>query len=303
MARRRRAAAHRRGARPARPRARCYAEARGARPRRARRGPRRATSSSARSRSSTPTSSGSTTATSPTSRVDVERTFELLADVPAGKTVVSESGFHSREQLDELERVGVDAVLVGESLMRAPDPEAACRALTGGDFEADTTSDADARSWPLLLARSLGGAVGAGVVLAARRRRRRRRDAHRRPAGAARAARRDGDDGGADAGRDLRARRARRRVHHAPRSCSRRSRRSTSCPQQQRGESTGTGFVIDDDGNILTNAHVVENADARAASGSPTSKIVDGARSAGRDRSTDLALLKVDPEGPRAASR
>ena len=63
--------------------------------------------------------------------VHVERTYELLADVPAGKTVVSESGFHAREQLDELERVGVDAVLVGESLMRAPDPEAALRALTG----------------------------------------------------------------------------------------------------------------------------------------------------------------------------
>ena len=57
--------------------------------------------------------------------VDVQRTFELLSDVPAGKTVVSESGFHAREQLDELERVGVDAVLVGETLMRAPDPEAA----------------------------------------------------------------------------------------------------------------------------------------------------------------------------------
>ena len=70
--------------------------------------------------------------------VDVDRTFELLSDVPAGKTVVSESGFHSREQLDELERVGVDAVLVGETLMRARDPEAACRALTGLDFERDT---------------------------------------------------------------------------------------------------------------------------------------------------------------------
>jgi indole-3-glycerol phosphate synthase len=63
--------------------------------------------------------------------VDLQRTFELLADVPAGKTVVSESGIGKRDQLDELERVGVDAVLVGESLMRAPDPEAACRALTG----------------------------------------------------------------------------------------------------------------------------------------------------------------------------
>jgi indole-3-glycerol phosphate synthase len=63
--------------------------------------------------------------------VNVERTFELLTDVPAGKTVVSESGIHAREQLDELERVGVDAVLIGETLMRSPDPEAACRALAG----------------------------------------------------------------------------------------------------------------------------------------------------------------------------
>jgi indole-3-glycerol phosphate synthase len=62
--------------------------------------------------------------------VDIERTFDLLADVPAGKVVVSESGIHSREQIDELEQVGVDAVLIGEALMRAPDPEAAVRQLT-----------------------------------------------------------------------------------------------------------------------------------------------------------------------------
>ncbi len=70
--------------------------------------------------------------------VDVERTFSLLSDVPAGKTVVSESGFRSREELEALEQVGVDAVLVGESLMRAPDVEAACLELAGGgdyDFE------------------------------------------------------------------------------------------------------------------------------------------------------------------------
>jgi indole-3-glycerol phosphate synthase len=63
--------------------------------------------------------------------VDVQRTYELLSDVPTGKVVVSESGFNAREQLDELDRVGVDAVLVGESLMRAPDLEGACRALSG----------------------------------------------------------------------------------------------------------------------------------------------------------------------------
>jgi indole-3-glycerol phosphate synthase len=64
--------------------------------------------------------------------IDIERTYELLSDVPAGKTVVSESGFSTREQLDDLERVGVDAVLIGETLMRADDVEEACRRLTGG---------------------------------------------------------------------------------------------------------------------------------------------------------------------------
>jgi len=62
--------------------------------------------------------------------VDLRRTFELLADVPAGKTVVSESGIADRAEVEELEAVGVDAVLVGETLMRAPDPEAAVRELT-----------------------------------------------------------------------------------------------------------------------------------------------------------------------------
>jgi indole-3-glycerol phosphate synthase len=61
--------------------------------------------------------------------VDLARTFDLLPDVPAGKTVVSESGIATREQVEELERVGVDAVLIGETLMRAHDPEQACRDL------------------------------------------------------------------------------------------------------------------------------------------------------------------------------
>ncbi|HKG17133.1 MAG TPA: indole-3-glycerol phosphate synthase TrpC [Solirubrobacteraceae bacterium] len=67
--------------------------------------------------------------------VDIDRTFALLSDVPAGKAVVSESGLESREQLEELERVGVDAVLIGESLLRADDIEATCRALSGPDGE------------------------------------------------------------------------------------------------------------------------------------------------------------------------
>jgi indole-3-glycerol phosphate synthase len=66
-------------------------------------------------------------------RVDIATTFELMPDVPAGKTVVAESGISGRQELEELERVGVDAVLIGGALMDAPDPEAKTRELTGFD--------------------------------------------------------------------------------------------------------------------------------------------------------------------------
>jgi indole-3-glycerol phosphate synthase len=67
-------------------------------------------------------------------RVNTERTAELLVDVPAGKTVVSESGWRTREELDELDRIGVDAVLMGEALMRAADPEEATREMVGSEL-------------------------------------------------------------------------------------------------------------------------------------------------------------------------
>ncbi len=70
--------------------------------------------------------------------VDVGTTYELITDVPAGKTVVSESGISRREELVELERVGVDAALIGESLMRADDPAAKVRELSG---MSDATSE------------------------------------------------------------------------------------------------------------------------------------------------------------------
>jgi indole-3-glycerol phosphate synthase len=61
--------------------------------------------------------------------VDVERTERLMGEIPSGVTVVSESGVAQAEQLGKLKDVGVDAVLVGETLMRSEDPEAALRAL------------------------------------------------------------------------------------------------------------------------------------------------------------------------------
>ncbi len=63
----------------------------------------------------------------------------------------------------------------------------------------------------------------------------------------------------------------------------------------QEGQSTGTGFVIDDAGSIVTNAHVVAGARRVQIQG-------DGGKGRdaeviGVDSSTDLALLKVDPDG------
>jgi len=65
--------------------------------------------------------------------VDVATTLELITDVPAGKTVVSESGISDRATLLELEERGVDAVLIGEALMRSPDPEVKVRELTADE--------------------------------------------------------------------------------------------------------------------------------------------------------------------------
>jgi S1-C subfamily serine protease len=62
-------------------------------------------------------------------------------------------------------------------------------------------------------------------------------------------------------------------------------------PQQQRGEATGSGFVIDRVGTILTNAHVV--AGATKVTVQFADKHVVDARILGRDESTDLAVLKV----------
>ena len=66
-------------------------------------------------------------------------------------------------------------------------------------------------------------------------------------------------------------------------------------PTEQRGEATGSGFVIDKSGDILTNAHVVEGA-VKVTVQFSDSKTVD-AKIIGRDTSTDLALLKVDADG------
>lgn len=63
---------------------------------------------------------------------DMQTTFDLLPALVDGKrVVVSESGIHERSQCADLEQAQVDAILVGETLMRAGDPSAALRQLRG----------------------------------------------------------------------------------------------------------------------------------------------------------------------------
>src|SRR3954468_11360239 len=66
-------------------------------------------------------------------------------------------------------------------------------------------------------------------------------------------------------------------------------------PTEQRGEATGSGFVIDRNGNILTNAHVIDGA-VKVTVQFSDNKSVD-AKIVGKDVSSDIALLKVDPDG------
>jgi S1-C subfamily serine protease len=64
-------------------------------------------------------------------------------------------------------------------------------------------------------------------------------------------------------------------------------------PQRDEGISTGSGFVIDDRGHVLTNAHVVDSATDVHITFSDKRTVA--ATIVGKDPDTDLALLHVDP--------
>ena len=66
-------------------------------------------------------------------------------------------------------------------------------------------------------------------------------------------------------------------------------------PQDPGGTATGSGFVVDKDGTIITNAHVVEGSTDVQVRFGEQDDFVD-AEVAGRDPSNDLAVLKVDPD-------
>tara|TARA_B100000405_G_C16646697_1_gene396959 strand:+ start:156 stop:935 length:780 start_codon:yes stop_codon:yes gene_type:complete len=66
-----------------------------------------------------------------TFKTDLNTTFELLEWRPKNVLFVSESGINERQDVERLDRAGVDAILVGEALMREDDMGSKVRELLG----------------------------------------------------------------------------------------------------------------------------------------------------------------------------
>lgn len=66
-----------------------------------------------------------------TFEVDVQKTYDLVRHAPKGCTFVAESGLNTRADLDAMAEHDIRCFLIGESLMRQADVEAATRALVG----------------------------------------------------------------------------------------------------------------------------------------------------------------------------
>jgi len=62
-------------------------------------------------------------------KIDRAAQLELVARAPRDRIVIAESGVHTRAQGAAAELAGADAILVGSSLMQAPDPQAKLREL------------------------------------------------------------------------------------------------------------------------------------------------------------------------------
>jgi indole-3-glycerol phosphate synthase len=66
-----------------------------------------------------------------TFHTDINNSIALASHVPLGKTLISESGIATRDDITVLMQAGIHAFLIGEALMSAPDPGRKLRELSG----------------------------------------------------------------------------------------------------------------------------------------------------------------------------
>ena len=239
--------------------------------------------------------------------VDIERTYELLSDVPAGKTVVAESGYprprparraRARGRRRRPDRRDADARARHRGRLhrahRRPRPLEVPQGLPGVHGSARGWA-AVKNGFPAMVAAGLmGGGVATatllGTGLAGRDATRTVYQQSALGSASSPMARRES----ALTVRDIYKR-------DAPGVVFVRARSLQSQPSpfdlQQRSENvaTGSAFVIDAEGRLLTNAHVVAGATDIRVTFSDDKTV--SARVLGKDEDTDLALLGVDPEG------
>ncbi len=71
--------------------------------------------------------------------------------------------------------------------------------------------------------------------------------------------------------------------------------RSQPRQRQRRATSLGSGFIVDEQGYVITNNHVIQDADEISVILHDETRLE--AKVIGRDTKTDIAVLKVEPQG------
>jgi indole-3-glycerol phosphate synthase len=66
-----------------------------------------------------------------TLKVDLNTSLQLAELAPASATLVAESGLRTRADIEQLQKAGYKAFLIGETLMRSGDPLTTLRELQG----------------------------------------------------------------------------------------------------------------------------------------------------------------------------
>ena len=81
-----------------------------------------------------------------TFRTSLETSERLIAEAPRDRVMISESGLQDSKSLRQLRALGFRGFLIGEALMRAPNPEAALRDFIAGTYDGEPAmaSDTDA---------------------------------------------------------------------------------------------------------------------------------------------------------------